>query len=89
MVYYKKGNEEKIIHVGWCTHVHRMSWSSIGKFRTAEEALKKGYRICRCGEGEMRAHGMLKRRVERKEKSPTVTMPWAVPAAAEQMRISF
>ena len=89
MVYYKKGSEEKIIHVGWCTHVHRMAGGSIGKFKTAEEALQKGSRICRCWDNEMRAHGMLKRRDERKEKSPTVTMPWAVPAAAEQMRISF
>ena len=90
MVYYKKGSEEKIIHVGWCTHVHRMAWGSIGKFRTAEEALQKGYRICRCCENEMRAHGMLKKAsAPRKAVSPAPSMPWAIPAASEQMRIAF
>ena len=86
MVYYKRRCNEKVIHVGWCTHVRRMERGTVGKFRDASEALAKGYRVCLCCESEMRKYGLLplpKRPVQAR----TVTS--FVPSCGEQLRMAF
>lgn len=59
MVYFKKYGNEKIVHVGWCTHVRRMARGTVGKFRTVAEAEAHGYRVCQCCAPEMHKYGML------------------------------
>ena len=90
MVYYRKLGNEKIIHVGWCTHVRRMEKGSVGKFRTVAEAEAKGYRVCLCCEPEMRKYKMLPQRVApKKEPSRAIPVSAFTPSYAEQLRMAL
>ena len=90
MVYFKKYGNEKIVHVGWCTHVRRMARGTVGKFRSVEEAEAHGYRVCQCCAPEMHKYGMLVPRIVKasaRTAEPAVAA-FAV-AAGEQLRMAL
>lgn len=84
MVYYKKAAKEKVIHVGWCTHVRRMQYGTVGKFRSVAEAYARGYRICRCCESEMRTYEAMP-----VPKAKPVPQGAFIPTYAEQIAMTF
>ena len=87
MVYYKRMGSEKIIHVGWCMHVRRMDRETVGKFKTAGEAIDRGYRVCRACEYEMRKYGMLP--PPKRAAAPKKTAFAFTPSYGEQLRMTF
>ena len=48
MVYYSTTSGKKIVHLEGCRHISSIHEENLGSFMNINDAIKNGYRLCRC-----------------------------------------